>query len=125
MSRTESSTAKRITATVITAVVAVVLLILVLVFLLTSSATLHSTATTSSNDMGLMFLRIFGSLSPLVAWLMLFFAVLSFVYAVKEHRKESKEDNTQVIRFVIVGCAFIVAALMVWIFSRGVPLAIF
>ena len=125
MSHTESGTTKRVAATVVTVVVAVILLILVLFFLLTSSATLHLMTTTSSNDIGLMFLGIFGSLSPVFACLMLFFAVLSFVYAVKEYRKESKEDNSQVLRFVIVGCAFIVAALMVWIFSRGVPLAIF
>ena len=72
--------------------------------------------------MGLAALRIFGSFPKVVMLLMFFFAILSFGYAIGQSRQELKEDNSQVIRFVIIGCTFILVGLLILLFSFGFPL---
>ena len=110
-----------LTSPILTVIVSVVAVIFVLIFLISTSITLNNTAATSSNDMGLMFLRGFGAYPTVFVLLMLGCAIAAFAYGIVEYRKELKEDNSQVIRFAIIGCAFVVVAVMIWLFSLGFP----
>jgi len=104
-----------------TVVAALVIIVVLLFFLIWASITIQTTAAMSTDDMGLTTLRFFGFFSPQIAWLMAIFACLSFVYSIKEYRKKVKQDNSQAVRFMIIGCAFIVVAIMIGIFSTGMP----
>jgi hypothetical protein len=119
-----SSVASRKTSPVLTVIAAFVILIALLVFLIWAAGTLSSTAATSSNDIGLMFLRIFGFLSPIVTLLMVVCAIYAFVTSFKESRRETVDENTQVIRFMIIGAGFVIAAIMIGIFALFVHTAI-
>jgi|GEM_PF-5105626 len=104
-----------------TVVVALIIIVSLLIFLIWATVILQTTAAMSTDDMGLTSLRAFGFFSPQIAWLMVIFAGMALVYSIKEYRKEVKRDNSQAIRFVIIGCAFIVVAIMIGIFSTGMP----
>ena len=102
-----------------TIVVSIVFAVAILILLMVAYSTLATTAATSSNDMGLMLLRIFGAVSVYVAIFLLLCAVYAFVTSYKESHLEFPNPG-QASRFVIIGLAFVVVAIMVAVFGWAV-----
>jgi hypothetical protein len=105
-----------------TGIVSIAIIVALLVFLIWAWVTLAATAATSSNDMGLMLLKMLGAFGALwlVGPLMLVCAFFAFRESSKESRKEIRDDS-QVSRFVIIGLAFVAAAIMLLLFGALVP----
>ena len=117
MSRNTSKTS--LVGTVAVSIIAIVLL---LAFLIWTWFFLATTAGTSSNDGGLELLRIFGAFASLWIFgpLSLFCAIMSFKYSFDESRRQFVDDS-QVTRFIIIGVAFVVAAIMFFLFGLLIP----
>ena len=114
------STSKTVPAGTVIASIAII--VALLMFLIWAWVTLATTAATSSNDIGLTPLRLLGAFGALwiVGPLMLVCAFFAFRESSKESRKEIRDDS-QVSRFVIIGLAFVAAAIMLLLFGALVP----
>lgn len=105
-----------------TVVASAIIIFALLIFLIWAWFTLAATAATSSNDMGLMLLRVLGAFGAcyVLGPLMLLCALFAFRESRKESHKQPRDD-TQIARFIVIGLAFVVAAIMFFVFGIFVP----